>query len=114
MIQRGLLLKGGTAIGATSMVTPTSTKNKGKACGPEMHCSKTGNQWFFCMKAHIGVDAESSLVHTVRGTCRLVIHVSEANTLLYGQEKVAFGVTGYQEIDKPLNTKACVTWHVAM
>ena len=41
-------------------------------------------------------------------------YVSEANTLLYGQEKVAFGVAGYQEIDEPLHTKACVTWHVAM
>ena len=68
LTQRGLLLKAGTAVDATVIAAPTSTKNKGKARDPEMHFSMKGNQWHFGMKAHIGVDAESGLVHTVRGT----------------------------------------------
>ena len=68
LTQRGLLLKAGTAVDATLIAAPTSTKNKDKARDPEMHSSKKGNQWYFGMKAHIGVDAESGLVHTVRGT----------------------------------------------
>ena len=65
---RGLLLKAGTAVDATLIAAPTLTKNKDKARDPELHSSKKGSQWYFGMKAHIGVDAESGLVHTVRGT----------------------------------------------
>ena len=63
---RGLLLKVGTAVNATLIAAPTSTKNKAR--DPVMHSSKKGNQWYFGMKAHIDVDAESGLVHSVRGT----------------------------------------------
>ena len=66
LTERGLLLKVGTAIDATLIAAPTSTKNKDKKRDPEMHSSKKGNQWYFGMKAHIGVDAESGLVHSVR------------------------------------------------
>ena len=52
----------GTAIDATLIAAPTSTKNKDKARDPEMHSSKKGNQWYFGMKAHIGVDADSGLI----------------------------------------------------
>ena len=68
LTQRGLLIKAGTAVDATLIAAPTSTKNKDRKRDPEMHSSKKGNQWYFGMKAHIGVDAESGLVHTVRGT----------------------------------------------
>ena len=114
LTQRGLLLKAGTAVDATLIAAPTSTKNKGKARDPEMHSSKKGNQWYFGMKAPIGVDAESGLVHTVRGTAGHVSDIGEANTLLHGQETVAFGDAGYQGIEKRLDAKARVTWHVAM
>ena len=66
------------------------------------------------MKAHIGVDAESGLVHTVRGTSGHVSVIAEANTLLNGQERVAFGDAGYQGIEKRPDANADVTWHVAM
>jgi IS5 family transposase len=79
-----------------------------------MHSSKKGSQWYFGMNAHIGVDAESGLVHTVRGTCGHVSDIAEANTLLHGQERVAFGDAGYQGIEKRPDAKAEVTWHVAM
>jgi IS5 family transposase len=114
LMQRGLLLKAGTAVDATLIAAPTSTKNKDRARDPEMHSSKKGNQWYFGMKAHIGVDAESGLVHTVRGTSGHVSDIAEANTLLHGQESVAFGDAGYQGIEKRPDAKADVTWHVAM
>ena len=65
---RGCLLKEGTAVDATLIAAPSSTKNKGGERDPEMHQTKKGNMWHFGMKAHIGVDADSGLVHTVVGT----------------------------------------------
>ena len=96
--QRGLLLKAGTVVDATLIAAPTSTKNKSKARDPEMHSSKKGKQWYFGMKAHIGVDAESGLVHTVRGTAGHVSDITEANMLLHVQETVVFGDAGYQGV----------------
>jgi IS5 family transposase len=80
LTQRGLLLKAGTAVDATLIAALTSTKNKDRARDPEMHSSKKGKQWYFGMKAHIGVDAESGLVHTVRGTSGHVSDIAEANS----------------------------------
>ena len=114
LTQRGLLLKAGTAVDATLIAAPTSTKNKDKKRDPDMHSSKKGNQWYFGMKAHIGVDADSGLVHTVRGTSGHVSDVAEGNALLHGQETVAFGDAGYQGIEKRPDAQADVTWHVAM
>jgi IS5 family transposase len=114
LTERGLLLKAGTAVDATLIAAPTSTKNKDRSRDPEMHSSKKGNQWYFGMKAHIGVDAESGLVHTVRGTSGHVSDIAEANTLLHGQESVAFGDAGYQGIEKRPDATEDVTWHVAM
>jgi len=64
--QRGLLLKVGTAVDASLIPAPNSIKNKAKARDPEIDSSR--NEWHFGMKAHIGVDADSGLVHTVPGT----------------------------------------------
>ena len=112
--QRGLLLKTGTVLDATLIAAPTSTKNKDQARDPDMHSSKKGNQWYFGMKAHIGADAQSGLVHTVRGTSGHVSDIAEGNTLLHGQETVAFGDAGYQGIEKRPDAQADVTWHIAM
>ena len=114
LTQRGLLLKVGTAVDATLIPAPCSTKNKDKARDPEMHSSKKGNQWYFGMKAHIGVDADSGLVHTVRGTSGHVSDISEGNTLLHGQESIAFGDAGYQGIEKRADAKRDVKWQIAM
>ena len=114
LIERGLLLKAGTVVDATLIAAPPSTKNKDKTRDPDMHSSKKGNQWYFGMKAHIGADAESGLVHTVRCTSGHVSDIAEANTLLHGQETVAFGDAGYQGVEKRPDAKAGVTWHVAM
>ena len=114
MTKRGLVLKTGTVVDATLIAAPIATKNKDKTRDPEMHSSKKGNQWYFGMKAPIGVDAESGLVHTVRGTSGHVSDIAEANTLLHGEEILAFGDAGYQGVEKRADAKEDVTWHIAM
>jgi IS5 family transposase len=109
LTQRGLRLKADTAVDATLIAAPTSTKNKDRARDPEMHSSKKGNQWYLGMKPHIGVDAESGLVHTVRGTSGHVSDIAEANTLLHGQETVVFGDAGYQGVEKRPDANAELT-----
>ncbi|UWD88437.1 IS5 family transposase [Ralstonia pseudosolanacearum] len=111
---KGLMLKAGTVVDATLISAPSSTKNASGERDPEMHQSKKGNQWYFGMKAHIGVDAESGLVHTVRGTAGNVNDVVEANSLLHGEETDAFGDAGYQGPHKRPDARAGVRWHVAM
>ncbi|HDR9512308.1 TPA: IS5 family transposase, partial [Burkholderia cepacia] len=110
----GLMLRAGTVVDATLISAPSSTKNASGERDPEMHQSKKGNQWYFGMKAHIGVDAESGLVHTVRGTSGNVNDVLEANSLLHGEETDAFGDAGYQGVHKRPDARAGVNWHVAM
>ena len=80
-----------------------------------MHQSKKGNQWYFGMKCHIGVDADSGLVHTVVCTAGNVSDVSQAQHLLHGQEEHGIGDSGYQGVDKRKEQQSSkVTWHVAM
>ena len=114
LIAKGLLLKTGTVVDATLIAGLTSTKNKDRARHPDMHSRKKGNQWYFGMKAHIGADAESGLVHPVRGTSGHVSDIAEGNTLLNGDESVAFGDAGYQGIEKRADATPDITWHVAM
>ena len=112
--QRGLLLKAGTAVDATLIAAPSSTKNKARARDTEMHSSQKGNEWNFGIKAHIGVDADSGLVHTVRGTSGNVADVTQGNSLLHGQETDVFADAGYQGADKRPDANEKHQWHVAM
>ena len=114
LCDKGLMLKAGTVVDATLIAAPSSTKNQSGERDPEMHQTKKGNQWHFGMKAHIGADAESGLVHTVRGTAANVNDVVEANSLLHGDETDAFGDAGYQGAHKRANATPDVTWHVAI
>jgi len=111
---KGLMLRAGTVVDATLIAAPSSTKNADGERDPEMKQSKKGNQWYFGMKAHIGVDAESGLVHTVRGTTGSANDVTEANALLHGDETEAFGDAGYQGADKRADAKPHVRWNIAM
>jgi len=111
---KGLMLRSGTVVDATLISAPSSTKNASGERDPEMHQSKKGQQWFFGMKAHIGVDADSGLVHTVCGTAGHVNDVVEANSLLHGQETDVFADAGYQGAHKRPDAKEDVQWHVAM
>jgi len=109
----GLLLKTGTVVDATLIAAPSSTKNKTGARDPEMHQAKKGNQWHFGMKAHIGVDAESGLVHTVIGTAANVNDVTQGHALLHGDEQIVFADAGYQGAPKR-DEATGVDWHIAM
>ena len=74
--EQGLSLRAGRAVDATLIAAPSSAKNKDKKRDPEMHSSKKGNKWYFAMLAHIGVDTDSGLVNTVRGTAGHVADVT--------------------------------------
>lgn len=111
---KGLMLRHGTVVDATLIAAPSSTKNASGERDPEMKQSRKGQQWYFGMKAHIGVDAESGLVHTVRGTAGSVNDVVEANQLLHGQERQVFADAGYQGADKRADAREGVEWLVAL
>ncbi|MGF6653162.1 IS5 family transposase [Paraburkholderia youngii] len=111
--EKGLMLKVRSAVDATLISAPTSTKNGSGTREPEMHQTKKGNQWYFGMKAHVGVDAESGLVHTVIGTAANVHDINAAEALLHGQEMDVYADAGYQGIEKRCQVSA-VRWHVAM
>ena len=111
---KGLMLKAGTVVDATLISAASSTKNESGERDPEMKQSKKGNQWHFGMKAHIGVDAQSGLVHTVIGTAGNVNDVVPANSLLHGQEKTVFADSGYRGAHKRPDAKPGVTWQIAV
>jgi IS5 family transposase len=115
LAERGLLMRQGTIVDATIIAAPSSTKNSTGERDPEMHQTKKGNQWHFGMKAHIGADADSGLVHTVVGTAANVNDVTQAHLLLHGEETDVFGDAGYQGVDKrEENRDKQVSWHIAM
>jgi IS5 family transposase len=115
--RQGLLLKTGAVVDATLIAAPSSTKNAKGERDPEMHQTKKGNQWHFGMKAHIGVDAHSGLVHTVVGTSANAHDVTQASSLLHGEESDVFADSGYRGVhkrEKVMEDHAQVHWHVAM
>jgi len=110
---KGLMMRKGTVVDATLISAPSSTKNADGERDPEMHQTKKGNNWYFGMKAHIGVDAQSGLVHSVVGTAANVSDLNVAGELLHGQEAVAFGDAGYQGVHNRQEAKG-PKWFVAM
>lgn len=93
--KRGLILKKGTIVDSTFIEAPSSTKNQKKERDPEAHSAKKGNTWHFGYKAHIGVDEENGLIHTVKTTAANEHDVTVMNELLHGEEERAFGDSGY-------------------
>lgn len=115
LAQKGLFLRQGTIVDATLIAAPPSTKNRDGKRDGEMHQAKKGQQWHFGMKAHIGVDAQSGLVHTLIGTAANVSDVTQAQGLLHGEETAVFGDAGYQGVEKRAeNIEVPVEWHIAM
>ena len=111
----GHSLRRGTIVDASIVAAPCSTKNRKGERDPEMHQTKKGNQWYFGMKAHIGVDAESGLVHTLETTAANVSDVAVAHALLHGGEAEVHGDAGYQGVGKrEENRDVEVDWRVAM
>ena len=114
LADRGMLMREGTIVDATIIAAPPSTKNKAKARDPEMHQTKKGNEWYFGMKAHIGTDADSGLVHSLTGTAANVADITETERLLHGEESDVFADAGYTGVAKRDELKDTnVTWHVA-
>jgi IS5 family transposase len=114
---KGLLLKSGTIVDATLIAAPSNTKNASGQRDPEMHSTQKGKQMHFGMKAHIGVDAESGLVHTVVCTSANAHDVTQVANLLHGQEADVFGDSGYRGADKRSQVQeqhGDVNWHVSM
>ncbi len=120
LMERGLLMTKGTLVDATLIAAPSSTKNKEHGRDPEMHQAKKGNQWYFGMKAHIGVDKDSGLVHTLTTTAANVSDISQTAALLHGQESDVWADAGYvgvekrEEVQEALKAnEQTVQWHVA-
>ncbi len=108
-------MKQGTIIDATLISAPSSTKNKTGERDPEMHQTKKGNQWYFGMKVHIGVDKDSGLIHSVETTSANVHDITRAAQLLHGEEEVVYGDAGYQGIEKRAEiADKSITFRVAM
>jgi IS5 family transposase len=114
LFQRGLLLKTETVVEATLIAASSPTKNKDHKRDPKVRSSKKRERMEFGTKGYIGTDAESGLVHAVRGTSGNVSDLVEGNSLLHCEELHAFGDAGYQRITKRPSAKASVAWHVTM
>jgi IS5 family transposase len=113
--ERGLLMRQGTIVDATIIAAPPSTKNKEKARDPEMHQTKKGNQWHFGMKAHIGVDVASGVVHSLAGTAANEADITRMAALLHGRESEVFADAGYTGADKrPEHADREVCWNIAI
>lgn len=111
LARKGLLLKRGSIVDATIIAAPSSTKNSTGERDPEMHQTKKGNQWHFGMKAHIAVDAESGLVHTVTSTAANEADVEQVADLLHGKEEQVWADSGYRGAQ--VRVKRDVQWHIA-
>jgi transposase, IS5 family len=113
--ERGLLMHQGTIVDATIIAAPPSTKNKSKSRDPEMRQTKKGNQWHFGMKAHIGVDVASGVVHILVGTAANEADINQTATLLHGRESDVLADAGYTGADKrPELEDRDVAWNIAI
>ena len=109
LARKGLLLKRGSIVDATIIAAPSSTKNERD---PEMHQTKKGNQWHFGMKAHIAVDADSGLVHTVTTTAANEADIEQVGDLLHGKEEQVWADSGYRGAPSRVE-RDDLQWHIA-
>ena len=116
--EQGWIMRGGSIVDATIIAAPSSTKNATGGRDPQMHQTRKGQQWYFGMKAHIGVDAGTGYVHTVTATAANVHDLDEAANLVRDDDEVVYADAGYQGADRrPEFTgdgrRAKTTWRVA-
>jgi len=93
---RGVRITSGTIVDATIIHAPSSTKNQQEKRDPEMHQTRKGKQWYFGMKAHVGVDSKTKLVHTVIATAAHVADSTVLPELLHGEETHVWGDQAYR------------------
>ncbi len=111
---QGLRLREGTIVDATILDAPASTTNRAQARDPEMHQVKKGNQWYFGMKAHIGVDADTGVVHSLMTTAANVADITQVPRLLHGAETRVWGDAGYEGVARrPEHQGRRIHWQVA-
>ena len=103
--EKGLLFKEGTIVDATIISSSSSTKNKDKKRDKEMKSTKKGNNWYFGMKAHIGVDARSGLVHSFKSTSANIADISVIDNLFHGKEKAILGDKAYGKIEDKVKAR---------
>ena len=115
LADRGVMLKQGSIVDATIISAPSSTRNKANQRDPEMRQVKKGQQYYFGMKLHIGVDAESGLVHSMATTSANVHDITQAHRLLHGEERAVWGDGGYIGVEKRVESQGLPAgWYVAM
>ena len=115
LAEKGLGLREGTIIDATIISAPTSTKNAAGERDPEMHQTKKGNQYYFGMKMHIGVDDGLGLIHSIATTAANAHDITQADQLLHGDEKRVWTDSGYVGVEKRAeHTARLVDWFIAM
>ena len=98
--EQGWIMRGGTIVDATIIAAPSSTKNADGARDPEMRQTKKGNQWYFGMKAHIGVDAGTGYVHSVTATAASVHDLDQIAHLVRADDEVVYADAGYQGAER--------------
>lgn len=116
--EQGWIMRGGSIIDATIIAAPSSTKNATGTRDPQMHQTKKGNQWYFGMKAHIGVDAGTGYAHTVTATAANVHDLDEAVNLVRDDDETVYGDFGYQGAAKRPEIaghehKSKIEWRIA-
>lgn len=114
LTEKGLLMKEGTIVDATIIAAPPSTKNKDHKRDPEMSQAKKGNEWYFGMKAHIGSDARSGIVHHLETTTAKTNDRKPIKKLFHGEELAVFGDKGYyKQEDKRIARASGILWAVS-
>jgi len=98
--KEGMLWQGGSIVDAAIIAAPVSTKNSSKSRDPEMKQTKKGNEWYFGMKAHIGVDAGTGMIHSASFTSANVHDIAEAHKLVRPDDDFVNGDAGYIGIEK--------------
>jgi IS5 family transposase len=103
---RGVRTTTGTIVDATIIHAPSSTRNHEAKRDPEMHQTKKGNQWYFGMKAHVGVDSKTKMIHTVVATAANVADATVLPDLLHGEETRVWGDQAYQGQSQVIHSQA--------
>jgi IS5 family transposase len=110
---QNLSFREGTIVDATIISAPSSTKNESGTRDPEMHQTRKGQQWFFGMKLHIGVDDTLGLIHTLETTPANAADINHAHQLLHGEEDRVWADAGCTGIEKR-DGQSALDWHVAL
>jgi IS5 family transposase len=103
---KGLRVSSGTIVDATIISAPSSTKNESKKRDPEMHQTKKGKDWYFGMKAHVGVDKKTKLIHSVAATPANTADGNMVEQLLHGGETHVWGDAAYAGRTERIQAKA--------